>query len=377
MKKHIIHLVIIGVVIFLIQSTLSSCLQKETFSKAVIETNQITSITEISAIAGGFISSDGGSIVTMRGVCWSTLPNPTIENDTTVDAAGTGMFNSTLKGLTPATTYYVRAYAVNKGGVVYGLQMNFTTKIFSITTTPIDTTLVTINSAICGGNIFYDVESNSLNILTRGVCWDTFPLPTISKSKISLNGANVGKYSCLIDNLKSSTTYYVRAFASYNGGTIYGNEVSFATRFFDTTWRDNNLAFFNGLASHSDIKKIIDPKNDKQFVFYKVLTPSTGSMPNIGKIVKITYAIWLWSENLKYNNSLDLVNSIDNNQTGYSCTVGSGIIEGLSLALQQMPIGSKWRIFIPYYLAYGTTKTSNIPAYSTLIIDVTLKEITS
>lgn len=145
----------------------------------------------------------------------------------------------------------------------------------------------------------------------------------------------------------------------------------------DTQWRDDNLAFFDGLASHSDIKAIGDTTNGYPGIYYKVLTPGTGKKPVIGNVVKVTYAGWLWNDTLKYDSPLALKNAFDYNQTGFSCTVGSGVIDGWSLVLQNMPVGSKWRVFIPYYLAYGSSGSSSIPAYSTLIFDMKLVEITS
>ncbi len=76
--------------------------------------------TPTSIASGGSISSDGGSAVTARGVCWSTTIDPTISNDHTTDGTGTGAFTSTIIGLTPATTYYIRAYATNSAGTAYG-----------------------------------------------------------------------------------------------------------------------------------------------------------------------------------------------------------------------------------------------------------------
>lgn len=52
----------------------------------------------------------------------------------------------------------------------------------------------------------------------------------------------------------------------------------------------------------------------------------------------------------------------------------SGVVDGFATALQNMHIGDRWRVYIPYQLGYGTTASSSsgIPAYSTLIFDVTL-----
>lgn len=218
---------LIGLVL-LMTEMLSSCQKQETFAKATVETNQVTSVTEATATCGGVISADGGSNVTVRGVCWSTLPNPSVDNDTTIDAAGTGSFTSSIKGLSPNTTYYVRAYALNKGSVAYGLQMIFTTKTFSITTSSIAISLISATSAIGGGNIISDGDSSILTVKARGVCWNIFPSPTIENSK-TLDGVGGGRFTSHIDSLTAFVTYYVRAYATNSNGTIYGNEVSFTT----------------------------------------------------------------------------------------------------------------------------------------------------
>jgi uncharacterized protein (TIGR02145 family) len=92
-----------------------------------ITTDAVTSITPTSAISGGNVTSDGGAVVTTRGVCWSTSPNPTIANNSTSNGIGTGSFTSSLTGLTQSTIYYVRAYATNSAGTGYGNEVNFTT----------------------------------------------------------------------------------------------------------------------------------------------------------------------------------------------------------------------------------------------------------
>ncbi len=94
-----------------------------------IFTSSVTEITDVSAVTGGIVISDGGAPVTARGVVWSTTPKPTIENNEgyTTDGSGLGEFTSTLTGLTPETTYYVRAYATNSQGTGYGQQEDFTT----------------------------------------------------------------------------------------------------------------------------------------------------------------------------------------------------------------------------------------------------------
>ncbi|HDP75601.1 MAG TPA: SusF/SusE family outer membrane protein [Bacteroidales bacterium] len=92
-----------------------------------VTTADITDITSSSAKSGGEVTDNGGATVTARGVCWSTLPNPTIANEKTTDDNGDGTFTSSITGLMPNTTYYVRAYATNSAGTAYGEQKEFTT----------------------------------------------------------------------------------------------------------------------------------------------------------------------------------------------------------------------------------------------------------
>jgi uncharacterized delta-60 repeat protein/uncharacterized repeat protein (TIGR01451 family) len=94
-----------------------------------ITSQSISSVTISSAVAGGNISDDGGAFVTARGVCWSTSSNPTIANNKTNDGTGMGDFTSYITELFPNTTYYVRAYAINNIGIVYGNEVIFTTSV--------------------------------------------------------------------------------------------------------------------------------------------------------------------------------------------------------------------------------------------------------
>lgn len=103
-----------------------------------IQTIEITSITSTSAVSGGNITDDGGTPVTMRGVCWSTSQNPTIDNNDgmTEDGSGIGEFPSNLSDLIPETEYFIRAYATNSEGTAYGNELSFTTQSLSFVCDP-------------------------------------------------------------------------------------------------------------------------------------------------------------------------------------------------------------------------------------------------
>ena len=110
----------------------------------IVTTTNVSNITYNSATTGGNVTSDGGSPVTQRGVCISISPNPTYANSHTINGSGTGVFVSNLTGLYANTIYYIKAYAFNGVGVVYGDQVSFTT-----------TDSLYIGNLYGGGVIFY------------------------------------------------------------------------------------------------------------------------------------------------------------------------------------------------------------------------------
>ena len=103
-----------------------SCEQK--VDTPILNTKEVSEIKLTSAQCGGEILTSGNSIVTERGVCWSTEQNPTVLDSHTNDGKGLGSFTSNLENLTENTTYYVRAYAtITEGITTYGNEVSFTT----------------------------------------------------------------------------------------------------------------------------------------------------------------------------------------------------------------------------------------------------------
>jgi uncharacterized protein (TIGR02145 family) len=95
---------------------------------AKVVTYEGQGITNKSAFCGGEIQSSGGGKIIEIGFCFSTLPNPTINNNRIVsDSLSTNKFTSELVGLLRNKKYYVKAYAINETGVCYGNQVEFTT----------------------------------------------------------------------------------------------------------------------------------------------------------------------------------------------------------------------------------------------------------
>lgn len=90
-------------------------------------TQYVSEVTDHSAKITCNVTDDGGADVTSRGICWSTMQTPTINDNKTNDGSGIGVYVSELQDLMSDTTYYVRAYAVNSSGIAYGEELNFVT----------------------------------------------------------------------------------------------------------------------------------------------------------------------------------------------------------------------------------------------------------
>lgn len=190
-----------------------------------LTTTDFSAVTANSLICGGNITNDGGSPITARGVCWSTNQNPTITDNKSSDGTGTGIFTSSIAGLTSGTTYYVRAYSTNSIGTSYGNQISTKTSATIPTITTTASSSITSSTATSGGNVTSD---GGAAVTARGVCWSTSENPTTTNSKTS-DGTGIGSFTSSIIGLTAVTTYYVRAYATNSVGTAYGNEVSFKT----------------------------------------------------------------------------------------------------------------------------------------------------
>jgi uncharacterized protein (TIGR02145 family) len=131
------------------------CIKNSSNQLPTLTTTAVSSITNTTASSGGTITSDGGSPVTVRGICWSTSISPTLANSFTADGTGIGAFTSNLTILSPGTTYYVRAYATNAIGTAYGNEVTFTTSA---------------STSLCGS--VTDIDGTLYNSITIGTqCW--------------------------------------------------------------------------------------------------------------------------------------------------------------------------------------------------------------
>jgi len=137
--------------LFILSLIVFSGCRKEKVKAPVIFTISAANITASTASSGGSISDDGGSAISSSGVCWSTSLNPDITGNTTTDGSAIGSFFSSVTGLSPVTTYYLRSYASNSAGTFYGNEISFVTSVANSVMTDIDGNIygtVTIGSQV-------------------------------------------------------------------------------------------------------------------------------------------------------------------------------------------------------------------------------------
>ena len=239
MKKLSLFLVALTMILF-------SC--KPEIEKPTVVTKSVGEVTKTTAKVVGQVIADGGADVTERGVCWSTDGTPTILDFRVKDTeGGLGSYEIAFTDLVPNTQYYVRAYATNESGTGYGDEKTFVTvdpenpeqpeqpenpenpEEPEVPEQPVVTTAevtgITCYTAVSGGEVTFD---GNVTVTARGICWGTSPNPTIEDNKTT-DGTGVGGFTSNLSNLEHNTTYYVRAYATNEVGTAYGEEVTFTT----------------------------------------------------------------------------------------------------------------------------------------------------
>lgn len=91
-------------------------------------TSTATDVTQTTATSGGSsLVAPNNTVMSRKGVCWSTAQNPTVADNLSDNGFGNDNFEAYIFGLLPSTTYHYRAYAEDCNGVYYGNEMSFTT----------------------------------------------------------------------------------------------------------------------------------------------------------------------------------------------------------------------------------------------------------
>lgn len=202
-----------------------------------VETREVNNVTETTARCGGIITDHGGTVLSARGVCWSTAENPTVSDPKTTEGITDDNFESQITGLTPYTLYYVRAYATNKAGTGYGENQMFMT----ISNRPVvilgGFKEATWNSVTATGII---IDMGASAITARGACWSADPGPTLD-DHVTIEDYDDGTFTTLLTGLEPGSAYYVRVYTSNSYGTAYSDEIKVWTLSGSVTDIDGNI----------------------------------------------------------------------------------------------------------------------------------------
>jgi len=192
---------------------------------AAVTTTAASAIAQTSATSGGAVTSDGGSAVTKRGVCWGIAADPTIADRHSTDGSGLGVFTSTLSGLSPSTTYHMRAYATNSSGTYYGGDLMFNT-LCGVYTLPFSESFSNTTIPYCWSQV--DNQANG-EIWFFGTITGQKPNPVLTGNYAYLNsdeyGSNNSQNADLITPTFDLTGYsavilqFKHYFLSYSGSS--------------------------------------------------------------------------------------------------------------------------------------------------------------
>jgi FKBP-type peptidyl-prolyl cis-trans isomerase len=107
-------------------------------------------------------------------------------------------------------------------------------------------------------------------------------------------------------------------------------------------------------------------KLDSADIYYEILTEGNGEKPSPEDEVEVHYTGTL-IDGTKFDSSVD---------RGEPAQFPiNGVIRGWQLVMPQMPLGSKWKVYIPSNLAYGPRGSHSIPANSALIFEIELLQV--
>ena len=230
MKQYLLYILNIAIAMMSCSSGDDSMDNEEKPIPPILEnitiSNQLTKLGE--TYVEIFATIEGDNILT-KGVCYSTSPNPDINDLKIVENTNDGYFHSIIKNLDRGRTYYAKCFATTTQGTVYGSEIEFTTY------TDIEITTTTTNVDEFGHlTTWVDLIVHGDSIISKGIYYSTDENLTIENcdSVITITDPNsLNSDLCQIRlELKQGTLYYLHGFAkNKNNKTKYGKKEQFKT----------------------------------------------------------------------------------------------------------------------------------------------------
>lgn len=220
-----------------------------------VTTDSVGNVGQTTARCWYNVISDGGAGLTSRGICWNTSGTPTVLNTKLTDNRLLGQSSLLLTGLTGNTTYYVRAFAENSKGLIYGEQISFLTAPLPPNMQTEYQLDVTQTAMTIGGILYSD---GGRPITAQGVCWSTTTMPDFDDSVRQVTEVDQnGRFYTRVEGLTANRVYYFRAWATNEVGTVFGVNRSART----LSWPKPYMSVDNGSLYRSAMNSsVTDPE---------------------------------------------------------------------------------------------------------------------
>ncbi|MDP3386510.1 MAG: S-layer homology domain-containing protein [Eubacteriales bacterium] len=218
--------------------------QPTTVSKAIVTKTEVASVTANTAVIKTEATVSTGTFqLFTRMLIYSTTNKDPLPGAAGVTSAfagnlsvtGKGLTTTTLTGLSPNTTYYLRCYTSNAQGVYLGSVVTFVTDSAGLPIV-LNPTVSFDNVSDNGAIVYADVDPNGSDIIKHGVVISSFEqVPTLgSIGTIEILGSgrittSGNKTYNVFNDIQNNQTYYYRAFAQNQMGISYGEVNSFKT----------------------------------------------------------------------------------------------------------------------------------------------------
>lgn len=202
------------------------CVKAQAFgTPAIVTTGNATDITKNSAVVSGTVVDSGDQPIQESGILWSlTNTLPTLADNVEKTEKPATDISVFITGLKASSTVYYRAYALTNAGYAYGETRQFYT---AEATMPVVVTseVTKSGSRYKAGGIVTD--DGGLDLTAVGIIYGSQPTLSAQQSSVITLEPKT-KFSTTL-NLDDGTTYYVRAFATTDKGTAYGETVTVKT----------------------------------------------------------------------------------------------------------------------------------------------------